>query len=126
MERYDPLVAPDPVEWLETDESDRIVMVEEYHAAAGAELEEGAETLHAVIHVIVENRIAMDSEPVPAVLKKLMRQGLDRHDAIHAIGAVVSGEIYDMLKGDGGSHDPEKYRRRMKKLSAKRWRQGRW
>jgi len=126
MGRYDPSVAPDPVEWLETDESDRIAIVEEFHVAAGEKLEEGSDKLHAVIHVVVENQIALDMDPVPAVVKKLMRQGLDRHDAIHAIGAVLSGGNFDILQGEVGSHDPEKYRKRLKKLSAKRWREGRW
>ncbi len=40
-------------------------------------------------HVVVENQIALGDEiPVARNLHQLMAQGLDRHDAIHAIASV--------------------------------------
>jgi len=48
--------------------------------------------MHGVAHVIVENQIAAgDSTVEPVTLARLMREGLDRHDAIHAIGSVLMG-----------------------------------
>ena len=126
MESYDPLRAPDTGEWLAFDESERIGMVESFHLEAEEELTEGSETLHAVIHVVVENQIALGAESVPETIEKLMRQGLDRHEAIHAIGAVLAEEMFDLLQGNEASHTSKHYRRRLKKLTAKRWRKGRW
>lgn len=126
MESYDPSREPDPAEWLALDESERIGMVEIFHMESEEELNEGSEMLHAAIHVIVENQIALNEKPVPETLEKLMRQGLDRHKAIHAIGAVLSEDMYEIMQGNNTIHDPGKYRRRLEKLAAKRWRKGRW
>ena len=32
MQTYDPLIAPDPIVWLEMDEDERTTLVEAYHA----------------------------------------------------------------------------------------------
>ncbi len=127
MASYDPFSAPDPDEWLAFDEMERIDMVERFHREFKEMDEaEGSERLHAVIHVVVENQIAMGEAPVPETVARLLRQGLDRHDAIHAIGAIVAEEMFGMLQGSQQAHDPGKYRRRLNKLTAKRWRKGRW
>ncbi len=67
----------------------------------------------------------MNVKPVPLTMSKLIRQGLSRHDAIHAIGAVLCEDILGIMKGDI-EHDIKKYRRRLEKLTAKRWRKGKW
>jgi hypothetical protein len=96
--RYDASKAPDPQEWLELDESDRIDLVKRYHIRAKLPVGEN-ERLHAAAHVIVENQVAMgDATVVPATLARLMREGLDRHDAIHAIGSVLVGIFFDVAK----------------------------
>lgn len=125
MEEYNPSQAPLPDEWLELDELTRIDLVRLYHEDAGVELEEGAENIHAVLHVIVENQLAMDVRPVPETIARLMRQGLKRHEAIHAVGAVLSEDIFNMISG-GQELDMKKYRRRLEKLTAKRWLKGKW
>ena len=73
-------------------------MVRQSHEAAGIQFEEGADTVHFILHVIVENQLAMNVEPVPATVSRLTRQGLNRHEAIHAIGAIISGDLFETLK----------------------------
>ena len=91
MERYDPLKAPDPKEWLSLDEQERIDLVQDYHRRARVELPNA--TGHAIAHVIVENQIALGDElAVERTLNRLVAEGLDRHDAIHAIGSVLVGD----------------------------------
>ena len=124
MEKYDPLYAPDPVAWLELDESERIGLVEEFHRGAGTELPEPG--LHAGIHVVVENQLALGEEPVPATIGKLIRQGLDRHEAIHAVGAIIAEDLFGLMQGEQGQWDAQRYRKRLEKLTAKRWRKGQW
>ena len=78
---YDPLDAPNPGQWLALDEGERLRLVIEHHRQTGVELpsEEG----HAAIHVVVENQAALGDEvPTQATLARLMREGLDRHDAV--------------------------------------------
>jgi uncharacterized protein len=85
MERYDPLKAPNPKEWLLLDEQERLDLVQDYHRRARIALPN--EKAHAVAHAIVENQIALGDElNVERTLRRLMAEGLDRHDAIHAIG----------------------------------------
>ena len=77
---------------------------------------------HAATHVIVENQAAMgDVTVVPATLDRLMREGLDRHDAIHAIGSVLLGIVLDAY------HDKQidinaTYGRELAELTAASWR----
>lgn len=125
MKNYHPSQTPPPEEWLELDESLRIDLVRKSHEAAGVEFEEGAENIHSVIHVIVENQLAMKVEPVPATISKLTRQGLSRHEAIHAVGAVLSQDLFEIMKNNQ-EHNIKKYRRRLEKLTAKRWSKGKW
>jgi hypothetical protein len=80
--------------------------------------------LHAAIHVIVENQIALGEEVVVEALDRLRRQGLSRHDAIHAIGMVLNEHIFNVLKS-GGEPTPElhaPYSERLKHFSADDWR----
>ena len=89
---YDPLVGPDPDAWLATDEQQRIDAVERYHRRAAIELERPE--AHAAMHAAVENQIAEgDRWPVRRTLLRLMAEGLDRHDAIHAIASVLVAHL---------------------------------
>lgn len=98
MDRYDPEIAPNPEDWLALDEEERVVLVEWYHRDARIDLPKAARTLHATIHVVVENQLVENDEPVTRALTRLMKEGLSRHEAVHAIGSVVAEEIYDALK----------------------------
>jgi hypothetical protein len=65
------------------------VLVVDYHRRTRVKLPN--QRLHAAIHVAVENQIAMGDElPVHGVLDRLQAEGLDRHDAIHAIGSALA------------------------------------
>jgi hypothetical protein len=91
--RYDPDRSPDPEWWLALDERERMRMVEEYHRKARVRLPNAR--LHAVAHMIVENQVALGDEiPVAATLDRLIRQGLDRHEALHAIGSVLTAQMH--------------------------------
>ncbi len=55
--------------------------------------------LHDAIQGVVENQIR-EGKPkeTQETLKRLMDLGYSRHDAIHKIGEVIVGDIYDVLK----------------------------
>ena len=126
MEIYHPSKALDSNEWLSLDESERIELVQNFHKDAEEKFNEGAEKIHTVIHVVVENQIAMEVEPVAGVIAKLIRQGLDRHEALHAVGAVLSEYSFTLMQGKDESWNQPRYRKRLEKLTAKRWRKGKW
>jgi hypothetical protein len=97
VQDYDALVDPDPDDWLATDEQSRIDVIERYHRREGIAVERA--TVHATFHAIVENQIAEgDQLPVRRILQRLMAEGLDRHEAIHAIGSVLAGHINDLMR----------------------------
>jgi hypothetical protein len=81
--------------------------------------------MHGVAHVIVENQVAAgDATVVPATLARLMHEGLNRHDAIHAIGSILIGIIFDMAtKKTGADVDINaKYGCELAALTAAGWR----
>ena len=120
---YNALDDPDPKKWLTLDQSDRAEQVVEYHRSLGPPHATIANLrLHAAIHVIVETQLALGFfAETGATLLRLMNEGLDRHEAVHAIGSVVAELFWN-----GDSLEPgEKQRARLKELdalSAERWR----
>jgi len=126
MDTYNPNKAVDPENWLALDETTRIELVHDFHIGLDHELTDDALSLHSSIHVIVENQLAMGVDLIPETIAKLMRQGLNRHEAIHAIGAIISGDIFDVMNGDAEEFSPKKYRRKLEKITAKRWLKGQY
>jgi len=126
MDRYDPEVAPDSREWLALDEGERLLLVEEYHRDARISMPRRARRLHAAIHTIVENQLALEDQTiVRATLQRLMKAGLTRHDAIHAVGSVLSELIYDLLHMESlpaEGHAP--YYAALQQLTVEKWRGG--
>ena len=126
MEKYAPMKPIQAGQWLALDELDRIEMVHAFHARLDNEMPSDALSMHSTIHVIVENQLAMGVELIHETIAKLIRQGLDRHEAIHAIGAIISVDIYDMLKGNIQKYSPIRYRKKLEKITAKRWVKGKY
>lgn len=123
IDEYDPLKAPDPEQWLEIDEDERNELIREYHENAGIELEFIALLTHVGLHLVVENQVAMSDETnVSATLQRLMDEGLDRHQAMHAIGLVLMEHMHNAVSGDGDRETLMKdYYRKLEKLTADKW-----
>ena len=120
---YDPLSAPDPESWLELDEQERISLVREYHEETGVELPNA--TLHAAMHAVVENQLALGDDRVGQTLHRLLAEGLDRHDALHAISSVLAEQIWHLRQTDQNEASSEGYYEGLTKLSAASWRAAR-
>ena len=120
--RYNPCEHIDCDAWLALDESERTWQVTLYHRKQRIRLPN--ETIHAAIHVIVENQVALgDAFPAKAVLLRLISEGLDRHEAIHAIGSVLSDTLYAAMNEQVHSGDLNKdYVDKLKTLTAESWR----
>jgi hypothetical protein len=121
MKRYDPLKPPDPEQWRSIDEQAQIQIVQDYHRRARIRLPNAM--LHAVVHVTVENQIALgDETPVRRTVQRLISEGLDRHEAIHAVGSVLAGYMNDLLRGDDPGAEPiSAYYVALDHLTAKEW-----
>jgi hypothetical protein len=122
-EAYDPAVAPDPAQWLALDEDERMRRVEDCHRRAGVSLPN--EKLHAVLHVAVENQIALGDElPVRRTVDRLMGEGLDRHEAVHAVGLVLTEHLNEALKDDPEAKAFSKaaYNAAIERITAESWR----
>jgi hypothetical protein len=93
---YDPNNQPDAQTWLDLPEAERMAAVEKYHKTARIKLPSSRG--HAAFHVMVENQLAEGYGPSVRVIARLTKEGLTRHDAVHAIGSVVSEHLFNAMK----------------------------
>ena len=122
MDSYDP--ERSTADWLQMDEGERIELVSSYHRRKKIHLPNAQ--LHAVIHVVVENQVALGEEVVIETLARLQKEGLSRHDALHAIGSVLAADLYELMQ-ESSEATGDAYRRyldRLQKITAKNWRAG--
>jgi hypothetical protein len=120
MDPYDP-DTPSPSDWLATDEGERIELVSSYHRGRQIQLPDAQ--LHAVIHVVVENQLALGEPVVAEALARLQSEGLSRHDALHAIGSVLAPHLYELMQDstDASSDPYRRYLERLSTFTAKEW-----
>jgi len=116
--RYDPMVGPASEAWLELDEGEQAELVLRYHKRHGARA--GNLRLHAIIHATIETQLAERHSGATAALERLLGRGLDRHEAIHAIGSVMAEHIHGAMRGV--AFDAAEYGRRLSQLDAASWR----
>jgi hypothetical protein len=122
MKTYDPDQIPDAGEWLGTAEELRIEFVGSFHKRAG--IGTPGPRLHATFHVVVENQLAVAEPIVAATLTRLQHEGLSRHDAVHAIGSVLSEHICELLthqRVSAGVDPNAAYGEALKTLTAASW-----
>ena len=116
--RYDPTEPPVPSEWLEADEGERLDAVLRHHKKTRSRV--GNVRIHSAIHLAVETQLAEGLQAAVRAMSRLTEGGLDRHDAIHAIGSVVAGQIQQVFQQR--AHDPEVYAAELEKLTVEGWR----
>lgn len=120
MSRYNPLKAPEPKRWLETDENERIEFVRVYHEKAKIKVPN--DVAHAAVHVIVENQLASGEAAVVDACERLQEEGLDRHEALHAIGSELVQHMERVRRsGVSGAKANQEYFAALGRLTAKKW-----
>ena len=74
-------------------------------------------------YVVVENQIALgDQIPVQSTLQRLMAEGLDRHEAIHAIASVLAEFMHDLVNNPGSNTESNRaYFAALQRLTAEGW-----
>jgi hypothetical protein len=121
MKPYDPDIGPDAGAWLGADEAERLDWVSKYHRRREIRLPNAE--LHALVHVVIENQIALGEQVVIATLGRLRGEGLDRHDALHAIGSVLINHLFELMQPDAdATREPYRlYLAQLQTLTAKSW-----
>jgi len=117
--QYDPARDPNPEDWLALDEDERLEAVLDFHQNSDEPLPESGDWMvHANFHVIVENQLALNDPPeVRRALDRLIGEGLDRHQAIHAIGSVLASHVHRILGGNSDESIWQEYERAVSELS---------
>ncbi|MGE0550532.1 MAG: DUF1841 family protein [Kofleriaceae bacterium] len=119
---YDAEQAPDPEAWLAMTESRRTKAIEAHHRSLSDHPDTPNGQLHAIVHMVVENQLAAQDPPeVHETLARLLKAGLTRHEAIHAIGSVVAEAMFKIAR-DAAPSDPAVMARSLKKLRPAQWR----
>ena len=119
--QYEANDQPHSATWLELDETERVDAVMDYHRRAKLIWKTSSFTM---THVVVENQVALgEATAVPATLNRLMHEGLDRHEAIHAVGSILMTIVFDVLQApDAGGDINARYSRELAMLTAASWR----
>lgn len=124
MRQYDPMRSPEPAQWLALHEAERIELIVRHHERAKSKLPNLR--AHAAFHAIVETQVAMgDEPPVAATLARLESEGLDRHEAIHAIGSVLAEQVHAIASGSFSGELNSAYAAALERLNADTWRHAR-
>ncbi len=118
--RYDPYKDPHPDEWLHLDEQERMDLVVAFHRRKRIKMP--SPLAHAALHTAVENQIALaDETPVKQTLQRLMAEGLDRHEAVHAIATVLAELMHGLVTGKRAEEPNAYYEQKLRKLTADWW-----
>ena len=109
-------------QWLALDEEEQLLRVESYHERALPPNQQPPSIQrHAGMHVLVENQLASGEPPeTRAALERLVAEGLSRHDALHAIGWVLTERMSRAVK-ERTPVDMEEYRQALSELTLDRW-----
>ena len=119
--KYDPMKPPLKSRWLALDGSDRIAQVKKYHREQ--KIEVPSVTLHATLHVIVENLLAEGIPDAVETMRRLQSEGLNRHQALHAVATAVAHYMHDKVSALA-SHEianTEECLRLIREMTIEKW-----
>jgi len=129
MDTYNPDKKMKPKTWLSLDEDEQQELIEEYVQTEELDLGEVSFSLHAAAHAMVETQLAMDEKETVNAYNRLIRQGLKRHETLHALAAVIFEGVHQSMQenmNDEGADLTIRYKSRLRKLTAKRWLKGKY
>lgn len=119
LTKYDPERAPDAERWRAQNEMELIDIVQRYHKREQIPLVDPR--AHAALHVMVENQVALgDRTPVADAVQRLMAEDMTRHDAIHAVGAVLDKHVFH-AHSSGVPVSREAYYDDIRAITKERW-----
>ena len=119
---YDPNDSrgPEKQRFQDAGEDAQLAAIATYHRLADEEVGESIR-LHCVMHLVVETQLMLGEPPQARVtFDRLRAEGLDRHDAVHALGFVVAEQLFQASRGEEVSE--EAYMQALAALTAESWR----
>jgi thioesterase domain-containing protein len=120
---YQPDKSPETDKWLALDEAERVALIQAYHRRTRVKIPNPQ--IHATLHLIVENQLAEGLEVVRETLDRLRAEGLDRHEAIHAIGWVLIQHLSNLMQAtEPAPDDHAPYFQALQTLTVKSWKKG--
>lgn len=119
---YDADVGPDGPGWLALEEKEQMERVQKYHELSAKPGDEPPNPQrHVGMHVLVEQQVARSQPPEAAqALARLRRDGMNRHDAIHAIGFILTEHMKQAMESRTPV-DESAYGRELSQLTLKSW-----
>ena len=119
---YDADVGPDGPGWLALDDEEQMQRVQKYHELTSKPGDEPPNLQrHVGMHVLVEQQVARDEPPEAAqALARLRRDGMNRHDAVHAIGFILTEHMKRAMESRTPV-DESAYGRELSQLTLKSW-----
>lgn len=80
--------------------------------------------LHVTYHAIVETQAAMgDETSVRQTLARLIGEGVDRREGVHAVGSTLAWRVTKIVRGRASGAGPSApYFAALEKLTIKSWR----
>ncbi len=121
--KYHPEKTPEPDKWLALGEDERVALIQAYHRRVRDKSPKPH--VHAVIHLVVENQLAEGLEIVRETLARLRAEGLDRHEAIHAIGWVLIEHLSNLMRAqEPAPNDHAHYFQALQTLTVNNWKKG--
>src|SRR5262249_50308914 len=113
---YDADRAPEPRVWQAADEGTRLLAIRRHHATLAKHPELPNPGLHHPMHDVLENQLAAGvPAETAATIARLVAEGANRHEAVHAVASVVVGEVHAMVR-DGRTFDHAKAARALAAL----------
>lgn len=122
---YDPDEGPDAAEWLALGEDERVAAVRSWTARSesGIDVKVSNRHVYTVMLATVETQIAHGDElPVAATMARLVRLGMSRREAVHALATVLAETTYDAFYGEAADDPEVAYHAELAKLTPESWR----
>ncbi len=122
MDTYDPKTAPQPAEWLAVEEGKRAELCAAAHDPLPPKHPPVKNLrVHGALHAVVETQLAQGMTGVPQAMQRLLRAGLTRHEAVHAIGDVAA-EFMRRLVQEKRPFLAEAYEKELSVVDPDEWR----
>lgn len=116
---YDPDRQPDATVWLGLSEQRRLDLILAFHERMG--IQPPRPKTHAALHAMVENQIAENWNPAVNAVKRLINEGLTRHEAIHAACDVLLQHMSRLLGPEHPKPTNDDLGRALDELTRERW-----
>lgn len=77
------------------------------------------------MHVVIENQNTLGGKtPVAATIGRLLNEGLDRHNAIHAIASILVNFMFERMQSEASDRRNDLCYGELKQLTADKWNRG--